>query len=160
MRSTTTLSVKSDSHMNQLLASLKCKNNTESLKLSWSGDGNVALGPTKMLIHAHVLLGEITLSPKHCIHKRPEHPHAISTQGKLWCYGCGCVGFLLMPLVHPSVKHAGCTQLITFVCRFYFFPANSCETTEIRLIMSIQTFLVQNNNNNFQPREVGVGTLW
>lgn len=100
-----------------------------SLKLSWSVDRHVVPGPTKMLIHAHVLLGKITLSPKHYIHKRPEHPHtvdwdqphAISTQCKLWCYGCECVGFLLMPLVHPSVKHAGCTQLITFVCCFYFF---------------------------------------
>lgn len=36
---------------------------------------NVAPKPTKMLIHPHVLLGEIMLSLKHYIQKRPEHPH-------------------------------------------------------------------------------------
>lgn len=118
------------------------------------GDGNVAPGPTKMLIHAHVLLGEITLSPKHYIHKRPEHPHAISTQGKLWCYGCGCVGFLLMPLVHPSVKHAGCTQLIMFVCRFYFFLLTAVRLQNSGWLWAFSLFWCKTTTTTFSQERL------
>jgi len=120
-----------------------------------------------MLIHAHVLLGEITLSPKHYIHKRPEHPHRLKPTTcdidtrqiiMLWLW---MRGFPIDATGSPFCQACG-MHTAHYVClSLLFFPANSCETTEFRLIMSIQPFLVQNNNNNnFQPREVGVGTLW
>lgn len=80
-------------------------------------------------IHHH------SFAQAHNINTHWDQALAISADVKLWCYS---VGVLLMPLVHPSVKHAGCTQLIKFVFS-PFFVSNSSTTSDYWVIRNIRS---------------------